>query len=300
MKKPTMISALAICAMLHMAGCASENPPTPDTSATTTASAVLAVADSSKRAAEPADSTSSISDTTGIRKTTERVRAFSTMQNQESGNVGIPTKTSAATKAPAKNTQPNKLVETTAPKTSDMVTKQKTTTKAPPKPASGYDKVATAADAKAVADRVIYYINQYRTAQGSKTAQKLPGLTQYSECRSKQLVTNFAHDTDDERAAATACKYGEYCSSEQLKAWGFTDTTPFYDSHSREAIAYDVSWGNETIDDLAENIAQHYKGSTGHWSYVGSSEYSYMAVGITKEGNRWYSCISMSETNQYG
>lgn len=69
---------------------------------------------------------------------------------------------------------------------------------------------ATASDSIAIANKVIEYINRYRQEQGVSPATRLSGLTQYAEYRSRQLVSNFAHDTNDERAAATALKYGEY------------------------------------------------------------------------------------------
>lgn len=59
---------------------------------------------------------------------------------------------------------------------------------------------ATASDSVAVANKVIEYINSYR----SSPATKLPGLTKYAEYRSRQLISNFAHDTFDERGGGNS------------------------------------------------------------------------------------------------
>lgn len=146
---------------------------------------------------------------------------------------------------------------------------------------------ATASDSVAVANKVIEYINSYR----SSPATKLPGLTKYTEYRSRQLISNFAHDTFDERAAATALQYGTYIDP---PLYGMTGE-PYYESGAREAIAKGGYVG--TIDEVAKRLADLVKNSAGHWAYVGSSEYSYIAVGITYESGMWYCDIAMARVN---
>ena len=112
------------------------------------------------------------------------------------------------TTAPAKPADPmsttepesEKVPESTTPPQTEPETK---TTEPPSEPEKSH---AGAEDARAVADKVLEYINIFRTS----SAVKLPGLTSYAEYRSRQLIRNFAHDTNDERAAATALQYGEY------------------------------------------------------------------------------------------
>lgn len=91
---------------------------------------------------------------------------------------------------------------------------------------------ATAADVKAIAKRAVEYINIYRAEQGVPAATLLPGLTEYAEYRSRQLISNFAHDTLDERAVATALQYGEYIDP---PLYGMTGE-PYYTVNAREAI----------------------------------------------------------------
>lgn len=155
-----------------------------------------------------------------------------------------------------------------------------------PAPAPEVPK-ATASDSVAVANKVIEYINSYR----SSPATKLPGLTKYAEYRSRQLISNFAHDTFDERAAATALQYGTYVDP---PLYGMTGE-PYYESGAREAIAKGGYVG--TIDEVAKRLADLVKNSAGHWAYVGSSEYSYIAVGITYESGMWYCDIAMARVN---
>ncbi|MDE5604030.1 MAG: fibronectin type III domain-containing protein [Eubacterium sp.] len=151
-------------------------------------------------------------------------------------------------------------------------------------------KIATAADTQQVADKVIKYINSYR----STNLKKLPGLTKYAEYRSKQLVKNFAHDTKDARKAATALKYGDYYSKEFLIEIGAKDTTPYYDVDASEAIGKVVGG---TVDEIAKSIATGFKNSAGHWRYVGSSDNKYIGVGITYSGGYWYCCVFVAPDN---
>ena len=146
---------------------------------------------------------------------------------------------------------------------------------------------ATKNDCRAIAQKVLEYINAYR----SVPATKLSGLTEYAEYRSRQLVSNFAHSTDDERTAATALCYGEYVDP---TLYGMTGE-PYYTAGAREAIVKTGYVGS--IDKVAEKIALLVKNSSGHWCYVGSSDYSYIAVGVTYESGVWYCDIAMTTEN---
>lgn len=146
-------------------------------------------------------------------------------------------------------------------------------------------------DAKAVAVKTVEYINAYRAEQGVSAAVVLPGLTKYAEYRSRQLVTNFEHSTFDERAAATALKYGEYVDPVLFGLEGES----YYTANAREAIGKGSLFG--TIEQTAERIASGFKNSQGHWSYVGSEEYKYIAVGVTCENGFWYCDIAVSTVN---
>ena len=55
------------------------------------------------------------------------------------------------------------------------------------------EPIAGASDTKAVAKEVQKYVNEFRNSP----AVSLTGLTGYAEYRSRQIVSNFAHDTND-------------------------------------------------------------------------------------------------------
>ena len=176
----------------------------------------------------------------------------------------------------AENTEENEcitIVETDDPPTEEIII--------PPKPS-----------ADLVAQKVEEYINQFRAEQGDITATVIPGLTEYCKYRCTQLKTNFAHDTTDQRAAAEALQYGEYVD---WSLYGIEGEENYYTANVREAIGKG-NWGG-TADEIAYSIANGFRNSKGHWSYVGSSKYTYMAVGVMYDGYYWYICVCMDSEN---
>ena len=176
----------------------------------------------------------------------------------------------------AENTEENEcitIVETDDPPTEEIII--------PPKPS-----------ADLVAQKVAEYINQFRAEQGDITATVIPGLTEYCKYRCTQLKTNFAHDTTDQRAAAEALQYGEYVD---WSLYGVEGEENYYTANVREAIGKG-NWGG-TADEIAYSIANGFRNSKGHWSYVGSSKYTYMAVGVMYDGYYWYICVCMDSEN---
>ena len=201
----------------------------------------------------------------------------------------------ASQKAQENSTEKEKPTEhsTQKPESQPQSTQQPVVTPTPEKPKveettpEPEPPRATSSDSVAVANKVLEYINSYR----STPATKLSGLTKYAEYRSRQLVSNFAHDTFDERAAATALQYGTYIDP---TLYGITGE-PYYAAGAREAIAKAGYAGS--VDYVAKSIADLVKNSAGHWAYVGSTEYSYIAVGITYESGMWYCDIAVAREN---
>lgn len=150
---------------------------------------------------------------------------------------------------------------------------------------------ATAADSKEIAVLIAKYINEYRNKCDVEDAIILPGLTEYAEYRSRQLVFNFGHDTNDERAAATALKYGRYI---EPSLYGMTGE-PYYTACSGEAIVKAGYAG--TKEYVAESIATLVANSIAHWTYVGHPTNKYIAVGVTYESGLWYCDIAVSDVN---
>lgn len=141
---------------------------------------------------------------------------------------------------------------------------------------------------------VAKYINQYRAAQGSSQTTVLQGLSEVARYRAKQLVSNFSHDSTPD--ACTVLKYGEFID---MTLYGGDESDSYYRGYNREAIGMGDWFG--TADQIAERIASGFKNSSGHWGYVGDSQYSYMAVGVyfNEANSKWYCCICMSSKN-YG
>ena len=228
-----------------------------------------------------------IPDTTSVSDSTE---TDETSDVEESTRV--PEFTTSETK-PVTESRPTESTTVTKPVEDDPKVETSQTTEPPqtetetvePEPPS--DPKATASDTRAVAQKVLEYVNEFRTSP----AVQLTGLTSYAEYRSRQLVSNFAHDTADQRAAATALQYGEYVDPSVFGGSG----EPYYRANAREAIAKAGYVG--TVDEVALKLATLVKNSQNHWNYIGSSEYSYIAVGVTYESGMWYCAITVASEN---
>lgn len=139
-------------------------------------------------------------------------------------------------------------------------------------------------DAIEVANRVLYYINEFRDVP----ATYLSDLVEYARYRSRQIISNFAHDTSDQRAAATTLQYGEYIDPSVFGGSG----QPYYRANAREAIVKASYVG--TVDEVAYKLAFLVKNSPNHWEYIGSTEYTNIAVGVTYESDMWYCAVEVA------
>ena len=175
------------------------------------------------------------------------------------------------------------------PKTSSAAPPKTDTAQTPPEIKPETPANATAADTKAVADRVIYYLNRARANIGSGELKRLPRLTGYAEYRSSQLPSNFAHDISDWFAAAKATGYGRYTE--------MPDGSGSYDIGAQEAIAMAGIVGS--ADKIGQCLAQIIIESHRHWPYVGSDEMKYTGVGVTCIDDLWYTCIMVTATDKY-
>ena len=193
----------------------------------------------------------------------------------------------ADTKKPAESNQQTKTPskQTEAPKPAE----EKPQT---PVPAEKPEAPAETPTANEVARKTAEKINALRQSQGSPTATILPGLGKVATYRSEQLITNFSHESSPD--ACTVLKYGEYVD---MSDCGMPEAS-YYRGYNAEAAAKG-NWTG-TADEIADKIANGFKNSAGHWRYVGSAEYTYMAVGITYKGGTWYCCVCVSSQNYGG
>lgn len=173
----------------------------------------------------------------------------------------------------------------------DKNTKEKEETPSVVVPQIPTEPNATEKDCTKIAIKLAEYINRDRESEGSSPLVTLSGLGEYALYRSNQLITNFAHDTQDEREAATALEYGQYIDP---SCYGM-DGEPYYSANCGEAIAKAGYIG--TVDYVAERFAILLKNSSGHWYYVGAEQYRYVGIGITYDKGMWYCCIAVAIEN---
>ena len=133
---------------------------------------------------------------------------------------------------------------------------------------------------------VVEYINRYRTEQDDTITTMLPGLTAVARYRAEQLITDFSHNSIPD--ACTVLQYGDFID---MTLYGGIAEDSYYRGYNKEAIGKGDWFG--TADQMAERIASGFRNSAGHWSYVGSSEYPYIAVGVVHAENKWHVCICM-------
>ena len=234
------------------------------------------------------ESTASSTETEVVTEPTE------SRENESSEPTSSVSKPTEETKKTTENSE-NKPVETKPDETKPTETTQPTTEPTEESKASEAESepepVYQVPERSEVEAKVAAYINQYR----SSNATVLSGLTEVARYRSRKLISNFAHT--DGIDACNALQYGEFVD---MTLYGMSESDSYYQGYNREAIAK----GNWTgsADEIAQRIANGFKNSSSHWSYLGSSEYSYIAVGCTYDeaSSMWYCCICVSSKNYGG
>lgn len=275
MRKMKMLAALlAGLITLSLAGCGADKTENTGSDPASTESGITATV--TDKASEP---TAESSLPAGTESTTE-----STTEKEKERNAPADSgKPETAKPADTEPTAPPKQTELPKP------AEEKPQTTAP---AEKPEASAAAPTADEVAKKTAEKINALRQAQGSPAATVLPGLGKVAAYRAEQLVTNFSHESDPD--ACTVLKYGEYVD---MSKHGMPEAS-YYRGYNAEAAARG-NWTG-TADEIADKIANGFKNSAGHWRYLGSAEYTYMAVGITYEGGRWYCCVCVSSKNYGG
>ena len=148
-----------------------------------------------------------------------------------------------------------------------------------------------------VAQYAAQYLNQYRAAAGVNTCTVLPGMTQVAEYRADQLTYNYAHDTADKREALAYYEYGKWVDATLA---GLDASKSYYDAEASEAIC--AGFEGKTAEEMGKRIADMIHNSSSHWSYVGSSKFSFIGVGVEYRAGTaygWYCCVMVGRTN-YG
>ena len=148
-----------------------------------------------------------------------------------------------------------------------------------------------------VAQYAAQYINQYRAEAGINPCEALPRMTLVAEYRADKLTRNYAHDTADKREALAHYQYGRWIV---VTIVGLDPEDSYYEADAAEAIC--AGFEGKTAEEMGKYIADLCRNSSSHWSYVGSSKFSYIGIGVDyKAGTAygWYGCVMVGRTN-YG
>ncbi len=215
-----------------------------------------------------------------------------------------PTQTPAVkpTSPPAtEGTEPTDPPQTEPPQTEPPVKEppatELPTTEPPTEPTEPETYEITGEFERQVAQYALQYINQYRRDAGISACTYLPGMTQVAKYRANQLTYNFSHSTADKREALAYYQYGRYVDATLA---GLPKSESYYEADSAEAIC--AGFKGMDAEALGKAIAKLIRNSGSHWSYIGSSEYSYIGVGAEyREGSEygWYACVMVGSVN-YG
>ena len=278
-----LIILLLCCGVLvSMVGCGRDTAPPPTESPSTTVSETIITE-------TPAEITPPVTAVEPTEKEKEPIPTESKEQATE------PTVTATE---PTTTSQPKEEPKTTKPTESSAVEKTESMKETTSKVQESQEEIYVGiqwpeVDTADIERLVIEKINAYRIAQGDTAATMLPGLTEVARLRAKQLTTTFAHTSS--RDVCKELKYGEFVD---MTLYGMTAENSYYQGYNREAIGKGDWFG--TAESMSDRIANGFHHSKGHWSYVGSSKYPYIAVGVTKANGKWYVCICMSEENYGG
>lgn len=153
-------------------------------------------------------------------------------------------------------------------------------------------KTLSNADAEAIAQLTLQYINELRSAEGSRNATDMPGCTKYAKLRSEQMAAKGVadHSYSDSIAAATQLQYGRYIDPSLYGMPG----EPYYQVYGGEAVG--TGYG-KTIEEVARCLADGVHASPSHWNYVGKDANIYMSIAVTYSKGYWYCCIITSTVN---
>ena len=283
MKKRILAALLAAVILLTLAGCANNkaDAPAPDTTRPTVTTTV-----------ETTGTAESDTDTEHTEEkknsTAEETKPAETTKTQEPSESVIEQTETKPTETKPAETKPSQTEPTTPPKTEETKVTEPTETE----PAVTMPTRPTASEIEPL---VAKYLNDHRATVGASSMTVLSGLTEVARFRAEQLITNFSHQSDPD--ACTVLQYGEFIDMTEL---GLDASHNYYQGYDAEACAKG-NWSG-SAEDIAHRIADGFRNSSGHWRYLGSSEYTYMAVGMTYDSHtaKWYCCVCVSSKNYGG
>lgn len=235
--------------------------------------------------------TETIPPTTAV-EPTEKEKEPAPTESKDQVTEPTTTATEPKTTVTEKPKEETKSIETTKPTVPSEAENAESKEDTPPKAEEPQEEIYVGkqwpeVDPADIEKLVVEKVNAYRIAQGDTTAKMLPGLTEVARYRAEQLVTNFSHNSVPD--ACNVLQYGEFID---MTLYGGTAEDSYYRGYNREAIGMGDWFG--TAESMSDRIVSGFRKSELHWSYVGSSKYPYIAVGVTEANGKWYVCICMS------
>ena len=298
--KRKILCILLVCCLLLFAGCREPVPPLVNT--TTTEPSIAAVeptagtTETTTAATEPEETQATEAATTPTEpQATESTKAPTqptdpTKPSKPEQTIPKPTEPAPTEPTPPETVPPEPPTEETVPPTTEPEQTQPTETESEPYVPTGDFK-------REVAYYAALYLNQYRAEEGVPACTILPGMTLVAEYRADQLCYNFDHTTADIREALAYYQYGRWVDATIV---GLPASDCYYEAGTNEAIC--AGFKGTDAESMGKYIANMIRKSSNHWDYVGSAEYSYIAVGVEyREDSKyqWYGCV-MVGTVDYG
>ena len=283
--KKVIILLLCCGVLVSMVGCGDNTAPPPTESPPTTVSETV-IAETTTETTPPV---------TAVKPIEKEKESFPTEYKVQATEPTVTTTEPTTTEKPKEETKPTITTKPTESSAAENIEpKEETLPKAEEPQEEIYQGIQwPEVDPADIERLVIEKVNADRIAQGDTAATMLPGLTEVARYRANELTTNFSHTSP--RDACGVLKYGEFVD---MTLYGLTAEDSYYQGFNREAIGM-VDWFG-TAESMSDRIADGFHHSKGHWSYVGSSKYPYIAVGVTKANGKGYVCICMSEENYGG
>lgn len=184
----------------------------------------------------------------------------------------------------------------------------KTTNKPTPtttqKPTSQWDLPAQGNE-ELLKQRIIYYVNKYRAAEGKATAKSgnMPKMQKYADIRVQDLLTDFSHNNDKTQAARDKAQLGKPVTIDESYFDPTTNQVVYtgekvthYNGTCAEAIG---QANNGSIDYTAKSTADGVHASKGHWAYIGGATATNLCVGVKygysneAHGNAWFIVLAV-------
>lgn len=155
-----------------------------------------------------------------------------------------------------------------------------------------------------ISDYALQYINQYRAEEGAPKLTVSKKITEFSEYRGQQALQgkdHRSHNDVDSAIAAEALKCGRFFDFTDYNEDTGEPIYPHWRADGQEAWGglTTSSWvevGNTSIaENVGKRIANGFRGSSGHWAYVGGKsstykDYIYVGIGVSVDNSGYVNC----------